>query len=62
VSAGNSGDNFEIDLEEGGFTDGSSNPNDNAAWHLETEGGDPPTPMVPTVSIKRTRRFRCRQN
>ena len=33
------GDDFEIDIQEGGFTDGSANPNDLFAWHLHTPGG-----------------------
>ncbi|MGH6715056.1 MAG: family 16 glycosylhydrolase [Bradyrhizobium sp.] len=36
--AGKSRDNFEIDMQEGGFTNGS-NPNDNVGWHLHTSGG-----------------------
>ncbi len=36
--AGNSGDNFEIDMEEGGFT-GAGNPNDAMAYHLHTPSG-----------------------
>lgn len=38
--AGNSdGDNYEIDLFEGGYTGNGVNPNDNFAWHLHTPGG-----------------------
>jgi beta-glucanase (GH16 family) len=37
--AGSVGDNYEIDLQEGGFTSGSANPNDVFAWHLHTPGG-----------------------
>jgi beta-glucanase (GH16 family) len=37
-SAGGVGDNFEIDLQEGGFTSGS-NVNHNMAWHLHTPSG-----------------------
>ena len=36
--AGSSGDNYEIDMQEGGFTNGS-NPNDNVGWHLHTSSG-----------------------
>jgi beta-glucanase (GH16 family) len=34
-----SGDNFEIDIQEGGYTLGSANPNDVFAYHLHTSGG-----------------------
>lgn len=37
--AGNSGDNYEIDMQEGGFTNGSSSTNDNMAWHLHNSSG-----------------------
>ncbi len=35
ASAGNVGNNFELDMEEGGFLDGSANPNDVFSYHLE---------------------------
>src|ERR1700733_3326796 len=38
-SAGNASDNFEIDMQEGGFKDGSANPNDVLAYHLHTASG-----------------------
>ena len=38
-NAGIAGDNFEIDLQEGNYTSGSSNPNNNVAWHLHTPAG-----------------------
>ena len=38
-SAGNASDNFEIDIQEGGMTDGSANPNDVLAYHLHNWGG-----------------------
>jgi beta-glucanase (GH16 family) len=38
-NAGIVGDNFEIDMQEGNYTSGSSNPNDNVAWHLHTSAG-----------------------
>ena len=38
-SAGNASDNFEIDMQEGGYTDGSANPNDVLAYHLHTPSG-----------------------
>ncbi len=38
-NAGVVGDNFEIDMQEGNYTSGSSNPNDNVAWHLHTPAG-----------------------
>ena len=38
-SAGNASDNFEIDMQEGGYTDGSANPNDVLAYHLHNWGG-----------------------
>lgn len=37
--AGSSGDNFEIDMQEGGYTSGSANPNDVEAYHLHTPNG-----------------------
>ncbi|RBP07119.1 glycosyl hydrolase family 16 [Roseiarcus fermentans] len=36
--AGSSGDNFEIDMQEGGYS-GSGNANDVLAYHLHTSGG-----------------------
>jgi Glycosyl hydrolases family 16 len=36
--AGSSGDNFELDIQEGGFT-GSGPANQNFAWHLHTPSG-----------------------
>jgi beta-glucanase (GH16 family) len=33
------GDNFEIDIQEGGFTNGVSDPNRNFAWHLHGPNG-----------------------
>jgi beta-glucanase (GH16 family) len=36
---GTSGDHFEIDIQEGGFTSGSANPNNVFAWHLHTPSG-----------------------
>jgi beta-glucanase (GH16 family) len=33
------GDNFEIDIQEGGFTKGASDPNRNFAWHLHGPNG-----------------------
>ncbi len=36
--AGSSGDNFEIDMQEGGFT-GSGPANQNFSWHLHTPAG-----------------------
>ena len=38
-SAGNASDNFEIDIQEGGMTDGSADPNDVLAYHLHTASG-----------------------
>lgn len=38
-NAGIVGDNFEIDMQEGNYTSGSSNPNNNLAWHLHTPAG-----------------------
>jgi beta-glucanase (GH16 family) len=37
--AGSVGDNYEIDIQEGGFTSGSANPNDTFAYHLHTPNG-----------------------
>jgi hypothetical protein len=37
--AGNVGNNFEVDIQEGGYTDGSANPNDVFAYHLHTPSG-----------------------
>src|SRR5271166_4132779 len=37
--AGSSGDNFEIDMQEGGMTAGSANPNDVFSYHLH-DGSD----------------------
>ncbi|MGB9203993.1 MAG: glycoside hydrolase family 16 protein, partial [Terriglobales bacterium] len=37
--AGSSGDNFEIDMQEGGMTAGSANPNDVFSYHLHDSGG-----------------------
>ncbi|MDI9846471.1 family 16 glycosylhydrolase [Rhodoblastus sp. 17X3] len=37
--AGNVGNNFEIDIQEGGFTNGSANPNDTFSYHLHTPVG-----------------------
>ncbi len=39
AGAGNVGNNFEIDIEEGGYTDGSANPNDVLSYHLHTPSG-----------------------
>jgi beta-glucanase (GH16 family) len=37
--AGDVGNNYEIDIQEGGYTDGSANPNDVFAYHLHTPSG-----------------------
>ena len=39
AGAGNVGNNFEIDMQEGGFLDGSANPNDVFSYHLHTASG-----------------------
>jgi beta-glucanase (GH16 family) len=39
ASAGSVGNNFEIDIQEGGFDDGTANPNDVLAYHLHTSVG-----------------------
>jgi beta-glucanase (GH16 family) len=39
AGAGNVGNNFEIDIQEGGYTDGSANPDDVLAYHLHTPKG-----------------------
>lgn len=37
--AGNVGSNFEVDIQEGGYTDGTANPDDVMAYHLHTPSG-----------------------
>ncbi|MGO9390100.1 glycoside hydrolase family 16 protein [Rhodoblastus sp.] len=37
--AGSSGDDFEIDIQEGGYTSGSANPDNVFAYHLHTPAG-----------------------
>lgn len=39
AGAGAVGDNFEIDIQEGGYTDGAANPDDVMAYHLHTSAG-----------------------
>ncbi|MGA2520237.1 MAG: glycoside hydrolase family 16 protein [Acidimicrobiales bacterium] len=36
---GTAGDNFELDMFEGGYTGNGANPADNDAWHLHTPSG-----------------------
>ncbi len=39
AGAGKVGNNFEIDIQEGGYDDGTANPNDVLAYHLHTPNG-----------------------
>ncbi|HEY3943306.1 MAG TPA: glycoside hydrolase family 16 protein [Acidimicrobiales bacterium] len=50
--SGTAGDNFEIDIFEGGFLSGASPPDDVYSWHLETPAG--PTGGTTNVGVNVT--------